>query len=208
MRIFAPTNIATLEGYHAVATADAVTNALMRDVVGNKTDALDTDASETTKSLQAFVKGILDRLEVPAADTAANYWVRQVIGSKADAAREAQAATYSAIGYLKGIIQELAQRGTAEFADVGGTSDTLADVVNITDKGVLTGVAMVMEGADRGRLKITIDGVAIMNDRRFVFNSLQNSLAFNHRFNTSLRVEHRNEGNAVAYLTYVAYTTD
>ena len=50
--------ITTIPGLHAVQTADVATNTNMRDVVGNKTDAA-VAAGTTTKSIMAYVKGIL-----------------------------------------------------------------------------------------------------------------------------------------------------
>ena len=50
--------ITTLPGLHAVQTADAATNTNMRDVIGNKTDAA-VAAAMTTKSVMAYVKGVL-----------------------------------------------------------------------------------------------------------------------------------------------------
>ena len=50
--------ITTLPGLHAVQTADAATNTNMRDVIGNKTDAA-VAAATTTKSVMAYVKGVL-----------------------------------------------------------------------------------------------------------------------------------------------------
>jgi len=48
-----------IDGYHDVPTADATTNAVIRDVVGNKADAAVTTVA-ATKSLTAYSKGILN----------------------------------------------------------------------------------------------------------------------------------------------------
>lgn len=50
--------LATLLGFHNVPAADALTNAQMRDVVGNKGDASQTTAT-ATRSLVAYLKGVL-----------------------------------------------------------------------------------------------------------------------------------------------------
>lgn len=50
-----------VDGYHDVGTPDAVTNAQMRDVVGNKTDAGVQDIA-ADKSALAYLKGALDIL--------------------------------------------------------------------------------------------------------------------------------------------------
>jgi len=54
--------LAIIDAFHDVATADAVTNAVMSDVIGNKTDAATQDADATTKTIISMVKGILDVL--------------------------------------------------------------------------------------------------------------------------------------------------
>ena len=72
------TAIGVVDGYHDVPTADAVTDTVMRDVVGRKTDA-GVQAVTTTKSLMAYLKGVSDILAgttgiatFPAAAAAAN----------------------------------------------------------------------------------------------------------------------------------------
>ncbi len=54
--------IVVVDEFHDVPGADVVTNALMRDVIGNKTDAPIQDADATQKSIIALVKGIHDVL--------------------------------------------------------------------------------------------------------------------------------------------------
>ena len=68
-----------IDSYHDVPSADVVTNAQVRDVVGNKTDAATQDADATEKTIISLVKGILDVLydtegvaAYPAAVKAAN----------------------------------------------------------------------------------------------------------------------------------------
>lgn len=51
--------VAVIDGYHDVATADAVTNAVMSDVVGNKEDAAAAGAVSTTESLMAYLKQLV-----------------------------------------------------------------------------------------------------------------------------------------------------
>jgi len=55
------TQLTTIDGYHDVPSADATTNAQMRDVVGNKSDAAQTTVG-TTRSTIAYIKGILNQL--------------------------------------------------------------------------------------------------------------------------------------------------
>jgi hypothetical protein len=51
--------VAVIDGFHDVPTADVVTNAQMRDVIGNKEDAAVTTVG-TTKSVTAYAKGLLN----------------------------------------------------------------------------------------------------------------------------------------------------
>jgi len=52
-------DIVVIDGFHDVPAADVVTNAQMRDVVGNKTDANESNfGAATTKSIVAGLKGI------------------------------------------------------------------------------------------------------------------------------------------------------
>lgn len=52
-----------IDGYHDVQTADAATNVLMRDVVGNKSDAAAAGAVTTDESLVAYAKQIVNFTE-------------------------------------------------------------------------------------------------------------------------------------------------
>ena len=53
--------VAVIDGFHDVPTADATTNTVMRDVIGNKTDA-GVQAIAANKSLIGYIKGIVDML--------------------------------------------------------------------------------------------------------------------------------------------------
>ena len=53
------TAIGVVDGYHDVPTADTSTNAVMRDVVGNKTDAAAAGTVSTAESLMAYVKQLV-----------------------------------------------------------------------------------------------------------------------------------------------------
>ena len=54
------TDNASLATSDTVPAADSAANVLERDVVGNKTDAA-VEATTTTKSIMAYIKGLLDR---------------------------------------------------------------------------------------------------------------------------------------------------
>ena len=54
-----------IDGLHDVPSADSTDNAQMRDVLGNKSDAAQTTVG-TTRSVLAYVKGLLNRIGAPA----------------------------------------------------------------------------------------------------------------------------------------------
>jgi len=104
--------IDVVDGYFDVPTADAVTDATIRDVVGRKTDAA-VNAVATTKSQMAYLKGIVNEITVPAADNTANGFMNDVIGQKADAAAAgAVTATDTLVAYIKQLVNQ-ANRTTA-----------------------------------------------------------------------------------------------
>ena len=170
-------------------------------------------------SISADIAAVSGKHTVPAANATANTDVADVGGNKTDALVEDVGTTKSLMGYIKGLIQELAQRDVAQAAsDTNSQVSTYEDVVNITDKGVLTGVTQGLygstSGASVGTIRITIDGVAILTDTGFThffftYNEMRGydaSLAFNHRFDTSLRIEHKTTAGSVH--TKAAYTID
>jgi len=53
-----PATIVTIDAFHDVPTADVATNAQMRDVIGNKTDAEQSGPIDTDTSLMAYAKHI------------------------------------------------------------------------------------------------------------------------------------------------------
>lgn len=92
-----------VDGYFDVPTADAATDATIRDVVGRKTDAAVTVVA-ATKSLMAYLKGAINWLTVGVADATSNASAADVIGNKTDAQVVAVGTTKSIIAYLKGLI--------------------------------------------------------------------------------------------------------
>lgn len=111
----------------AVPTADVTTNALERDVVGNKTDAAVT-ANGTTKSLMAYQKGLITMSTVQSADSTNNAFAGDVVGNKTDAAVYAPAATKSVLAYSKGaadLQDNIAVSATATMVN-GNTIFTVA----------------------------------------------------------------------------------
>lgn len=103
MRISNVTNTAVLEALHAVPGVNAVTNAHLRDVVGNKADT-ESYSKVDTDSLVSYIKGILHVIHVPTADMVNNIYIHQAVGSKADAAQTTVGTTRSIIAYAKGLL--------------------------------------------------------------------------------------------------------
>jgi hypothetical protein len=204
-----------LLGLHSIPAADVTANTNIRDVVGNKTDTAVTTVG-TTKSLMGYVKGTLDSVVVPTADTTDNNSIRDVIGNKSDALVTDVRTTASVIAYLKGLIQELDQRKVARCA-----SGASGNIVNISDKGVLTGIYVrgtISSSSPMGyiSLQVTIDGSSTLStviypssyDSTNFWFFVSYSLAFNHRFNTSLGVALGNGQNVITQNCDVAYTID
>lgn len=223
-------------------------------VVGAKADSAVTTIG-TTATIMSYVKGLLTRLgapvgasisadvagvitslaaenNVPSANATTNTKDRDVIGNKTDTLIDNVGTENSIIAYTKALIQELDQRKVAKVANNltnngAWTTPTYIAVVNITDKGVLTGISQHLWHAATdtaaevyGKLKVTIDGTLILDDAYFTRAQYvatyspkpgcTNSLAFNHRFNTSLLVEHLHTiGDGLYNLsTNVSYTID
>ena len=106
--------------------ADATANTLERDVIGNKTDAAVT-AVGTTKSILAYVKGLVTMSTVQAADAASNAFAGDVVGNKTDASIYVPGTTKSLAAYAKGTA-DLQERVAAKGAAVMVNGDTLFTV--------------------------------------------------------------------------------
>jgi len=155
--------------------------------------------------------GILARISVPTADIADNINTRDVVGNKEDALVSAVGTTKSLMAYIKGLIQREAQLAVPKTGYKSGDGDC----VNITDKGVLTGVSLFMRGEATGTpivtLAITIDGTSILNSvvmKMYGEGTGSISIPFNHRFNTSLRVAFSHSGTLNELYCVSSYTTD
>ena len=104
------------------------------------------------------------------------------------------------------------------------------DALNISDKGVLTGIyqgfhdnGIAINTTYYGKLRITIDGTVILTldaENEALCNLVTNaavsdvserrsgSLSFNHKFETSLRVEVCTSDNGARTCTIINYTID
>jgi len=138
-------DLATIDGFHDVPGADAVTNSQMRDVIGNKTDAAAAGAVSATESLMAYAKQNVTNTEaaatslstidgfhdVPTADVGDNSQMRDVIGNKADAAAAgAVTATESLMAYAKQNVTNTEAAATS-LSTIDGFHDVpTADVVD------------------------------------------------------------------------------
>lgn len=85
-----------------VPTADATTNTNERDVIGNKTDAA-VSVVGTTKTIIAYVKGLIGLHAAGTTDAATATFARDVIGNKSDAAVTTVGTASSIMAYLKGL---------------------------------------------------------------------------------------------------------
>lgn len=114
--------------------------------------------------------------------------------------------------------KELAQRKVSQGITVKCTSATYVNVISISDKGVFTGVSQCLgDGATAyGELKVVIDGVTIIDTidaaAHFTIASTNtcgnNSLSFNHRFNTSLQIQHARVTGSPFMSTTASWTID
>lgn len=162
---------------------------------------------------------VIDALhDVPVADAVTNAHLRDVMGNKTDALVGAVGVNKSNIAYIKGLIQLLDQLKTPKTAKADTINSGWQDIVNITDKGVLTGVSGLfyiggtVDG--HGEIKIIIDGITVGEN---IFISAVDftedrataiGISFFHRFNTSLQVQHQITATGARLYTVVTYTTD
>ena len=132
------------------------------------------------------------------------------IGAMSVAAAEVPANDKTLMAYLKGVITRLSLEHTPVLAEGSTSSSSYVNVVDISDTGVLTGISQSLGGAGAdGYIKVWIDGTALQGDPvQFTPDGGGNSLAFHHRFFTSLRVQHKLDGAAVGVYTMVSYTVD
>ncbi len=143
-----PATITVIDVFHDVGTADAVTNVVMSDVIGNKEDTAAAAGVSTTESLMAYAKQIvtaeiaaaaalviLDEFQdVPGVDNVLNAQINEVIGNKTDAAAAAAVTTTDTlVGYTKQIVTaEIAEAAATVVIDAYhdvGTADAVTNVV-------------------------------------------------------------------------------
>ena len=113
------------------------------------------------------------------------------------------------------LTQEMAQRSTPKIAVGAESTTTYSSIIDITDKGVLTGILSQITHYTADSIvdvKITIDGIAFISGALyFSFVAVGNSwsMPFNHIFNTSLKIEHKIIANSKGTArTTVSYTID
>ena len=227
-----------LVSLHQIPNTDSTDNSFIKDVIGNKYDTPQTTVT-SYRSMMAYVKGLTytglpvlnsipPMLSRPNQDSTNNTTVSDVVGNKTDSEATNVATTASVIAYLKGLIQELDQRKVPKMVCASPLYDSnWYDVINITDKGVLTYIrqeAKSFSVSGYSHLKITIDDTVIYDSsigdyeiQKFVETKFidgenyyrgHNSISFQHRFNTSLLIQHMKCGNSSSIKTWVTYTTD
>jgi hypothetical protein len=127
----------------AVPAADAVTNTLERDVIGNKTD---TNAGTS----------LLARQLVQTADAVTNTNSRDVVGNKTSTAIYTKTATADQMRYLKGLMDAGIAIGGA-VADAGAAvTDFDTNLTEATDNHYNGMLLMFVDGVDAGQTH-TID---------------------------------------------------
>lgn len=113
----------TLATRTGVPTADVTTDNSVATTVGRKTDAGVT-AVGTTKSIMAYVKGLITMLTVQVADSVNNAFAGDVTGNKTDTALFATSATGSIVAYLKGLLSSGMRQKTVALANTDMTGTT------------------------------------------------------------------------------------
>jgi len=175
-----------------VPTADVVTNVLMRDAVGNKTDATVTTVA-ATKSLVGYAKGALDCLVAPPANSALTSLMKYIVGNKADAAIYTVGVTDSLMALVKGILNNQ--------TTLSGVNCYPGDTLRASGDGVVTQAA----GAFTKHKEIKTD---VGGTIRVKFDMLTNGMGY---------ISHgRIYKNGVAFgtdqttnsLTYVTFSQD
>jgi hypothetical protein len=124
-----------------VPAANAVTNVVERDVIGNKTDTVANDAG-ITRSLVAHAKGAIFNTNAGDVDTVDNNRIRDVVGNKEDASSFTASAVNSLMAYIKGFTLSLkaatVDTATAIYltSTVGNKADTAISIV-AADKSLM-----------------------------------------------------------------------
>lgn len=108
-------SVGTVLADQVVPAPDAATNVLMRDVIGNKSDAAVATVG-VTASILAYTKGIINSILVPTADAVTNVFSRDVSGNKSDAAVSLVGTTASLMAYIKGLVNNGERQVTSATA--------------------------------------------------------------------------------------------
>jgi hypothetical protein len=130
-----------IDGFHDVPTADVATNAQMRDVIGNKTDAAAAGAVSETESLMAYAKQTVTNAEAILADTDTIAGIALPVDPVADSLAAYISSGGTAAGTnladSKSIVDALGFDGSAFVA--GGLAMYLPRTVEKSDGAILTG---------------------------------------------------------------------
>ena len=148
----AGSDIATVLADMAVPAANAVTNTLERDVVGNKSDTPVTAVS-ATNSIMAFVQGLVTMNTVQAANATNDAFAGDVVGNKLDTLIDVVGTTKSLMAYAKGALANLSgAAGIATFpasaapANAISIAGVLHELYDQADKSVRNTTAVLANG--------------------------------------------------------------
>lgn len=163
-----------IDGYHDVATANTSTNAVMRDVVGNKSDNAAAGAVSTSESLMAYTKQCVGALitidafhDVPGADSSTATQMKHTIGNKSDATRTgAVSTTASLMRYTKQLVTgQIVVDGYHDVptADTS-TNSQMRDVVGNKSDAAAAGTVTTTESAMAYLKQLVSDADAMHKD--------------------------------------------
>lgn len=149
--------IQTIAASGTVATVDGTANATPADVIGNKTDAAVTVVG-TTKSIEAYAKGLVNMNTIAVADAVTNAWATDAVGNKTDAAVTAVGTTKSIMAYAKGAISWLTV-GVADAATNAAAKDVIGNKSDATVQTVGTVASLL--GYTKGIMNALIGAGAV-----------------------------------------------
>jgi hypothetical protein len=100
-------------------------------------------------------------------------------------------------------------RYTPGYAGATVNANALTTLVNVSGRGIITGIDQQSGLSTNGTLKLTIDGVVVINDTTFSVGTSSvtrgGSLASLYPFKQSFLLEHSTSGAAAATTTKVSY---
>lgn len=131
---------------------------------------------------------------VPGVDSTDNVNARDVSGNKDDTLIDELASDVSNIAYTKGLVNVVQKLRTAKIYQGSAAGTGWADIVNLTDKGILSGISflcMAFTAQGYGQVDVNIDGVTLISAAFLWFTKIGDSRALPCilKFETSLVVK-------------------